>query len=412
MARLMWSEMGKRIAIMFCWSLSVMAVQAQQIPSLKLGENTVQFHAFASQGFAYTNENNFLTMDTSHGSFAMTDAAFNASMQVTSHFRVAAQAYVQNIGDLGGWQPHLDYAFGDYRLKDWFGIRAGRVKTMLGLYSDTQDADFLRTWALLPQAVYPTDLRSATIAHDGVDLYGDILLNKAGSLDYTLYLGTRPLDKLSGDYFQYEDAFKLLTTNPVVVSVPASSTGADLRWTTPVTGLMIGVSQAFTSSHFSAPAFGVSSVAGPDRTSAAYADYERGRFHFSGEYRSLDRFEDSRQNGVSLPGQSSSSGNIGWFVAGAYRLNKWLEIGTYHDRFYFEGKGYEVSNNPAADHVFDQAVTARFDVTKFCNLKVEGHFMNGYGNPLFSPHGFYLRSNPDGLKPDTNMLVVRIGFYL
>ena len=30
----------------------------------------VQIHSFAQQGFAYSNENNFLSMDTSQGSFA------------------------------------------------------------------------------------------------------------------------------------------------------------------------------------------------------------------------------------------------------------------------------------------------------------------------------------------------------
>ncbi len=36
--------------------------------------------------------------------------------------------------------------------------------------------------------------------------------------------------------------------------------------------------------------------------------------------------------------------------------------------------------------------------------------MDGYGD-LYSAHGFYLRSNTDGTKPTTDMLVVRLGFY-
>ena len=52
---------------------------------------TFQVHSFASQGFAYSNDNNYLTMDTSKGSFAMTDGGVNISTQVTDKFRVGAQ---------------------------------------------------------------------------------------------------------------------------------------------------------------------------------------------------------------------------------------------------------------------------------------------------------------------------------
>jgi len=54
-------------------------------------------------------------------------------------------------------------------------------------------------------------------------------------------------------------------------------------------------------------------------------------------------------------------------------------------------------------------VTARVDLAKFWDLKIEGHFMDGYGNPQ-SLRGFYLQDNPDGLKPKTNMLVIRTGW--
>jgi hypothetical protein len=83
----------------------------------------VQFHSFAQQGFGYTNENNFLTMPTSQGSFAMTDAGVNASVAITDKFRVGAQVYARNIGDLGNYHVQLDWAYGDYKFKDWLGVR-------------------------------------------------------------------------------------------------------------------------------------------------------------------------------------------------------------------------------------------------------------------------------------------------
>src|ERR1700676_5360264 len=64
----------------------------------------VQVHSVASQGFAYSNQNNYLTMKTSQGSFDMTDLGFNVSMRVTDRFHVGAQLYSYNVGLLGRYR--------------------------------------------------------------------------------------------------------------------------------------------------------------------------------------------------------------------------------------------------------------------------------------------------------------------
>jgi hypothetical protein len=61
-----------------------------------------------------------------------------------------------------------------------------------------------------------------------------------------------------------------------------------------------------------------------------------------------------------------------------------------------------------ANHIYDKVITARVDLKKFWNVKVEGHFMNGYGFSTF-PDGFYPEVNPQGFKPNTNALVVKSG---
>ena len=55
----------------------------------------------------------------------------------------------EKIGSLDDFKPQLDWAYGDYKFASWFGARAGKVKTAMGLYNDTQDMEFLHTWALL-----------------------------------------------------------------------------------------------------------------------------------------------------------------------------------------------------------------------------------------------------------------------
>ena len=115
-------------------------------------------------------------MNSSQGSGAFTDFGFNVSTSVTDKLRVGAQLYDRNLGQLGQYHPSLDWAVADYRFKSWLGVRGGKVKTTLGLYTDTQDLDFLRAFALLPQSVYPADLRDATMAHLGGDIYGNVSL--------------------------------------------------------------------------------------------------------------------------------------------------------------------------------------------------------------------------------------------
>ncbi len=164
-------------------------------------------HGFASQGFVYTDDNNWLTMNTSQGSAAWTDFGLNMSSEVTDKLRIGAQGYDRNLGQLGQYHPSLDWAVADYRFKSWFGIRGGKVKTTLGLYNDTQDLDFLRPFALLPQSVYPIDLRDATIAHLGGDVYGNISLkHRLGDLSYTAYAGHRS-DSIYSGYPFYLSSF-------------------------------------------------------------------------------------------------------------------------------------------------------------------------------------------------------------
>jgi hypothetical protein len=58
---------------------------------------------------------------------------------------------------------------------------------------------------------------------------------------------------------------------------------------------------------------------------------------------------------------------------------------------------YVRNNVPSFDislpgnHVFDKVVTARVDLTNFWSVKVEAHFMDGYGGNR-SPNGFILPS--------------------
>src|SRR5262249_3921408 len=82
-------------------------------------------------GFVYTDQNNWLTMNTSAGSGAMTDMGLNVSSRLTEKLRVGAQVYDCNLGKIGRWHPSLDWAVVDYRFTNWLGVRAEKSKRRL-----------------------------------------------------------------------------------------------------------------------------------------------------------------------------------------------------------------------------------------------------------------------------------------
>ena len=384
-----------------------------------VGGRQVQVHSFLSEGYAYTNQNNYLTMKTSRGSADMFDAGVSISVRLTDKLRISAQGYVRDFGRLGQWHPTLDYGYADYRFKDWFGIRGGKVKTVLGLFNDTQDNQSLFTFAMLPQAVYPTDLRDATIGHTGGDVYGNIFMKRAGSLSYTVYAGNRQDTRYGGYLLLLQD--RGINMN----SYGGLQYGADLKWTTPVKGLLMGASHM--REEITGTGTGACSAAVPincqawsartlgnyeehsnkDQSNFAYAEYSLGNLRIDGEYRRYWRDQDVWNNSYEVKADSR-----GWYISGAYRFSKWLELGSYYSRFscmYLRNGVPSFDTSLPTNHLYDKVVSARFDLGRWWNVKVEGHFMDGWGGTQ-SPDGFYTTDNPAGILPTTRLLLVRTGF--
>jgi hypothetical protein len=361
-----------------------------QSTEFKVEGRPVQIHGFASQGFAVSDGNNYLTMKTSAGSFSFTDFGFNISAQLTGKFRVGAQLYDRNIGNLGQWHPELDWASGDYKFNDWLGLRAGKVKTVLGLYNDTQDMEFLHTWAILPQSMYPLDLRSSTIAHVGADFYGDISLKRLGSLSYTAYVGFQPTDHYGGWVYGLKEYGINLTT------LNGRLEGGDLRWKLPVQGLLVGASYLNQDLHATVAVGPRSYSIGSnlDQTSQFYVQYVHDGLRLDGEY---------RRNLLDLTLFLLDTRSF--YGSASYRISKRLELGGYYSRFYLN---WRAGASGPGSHVFEPVATARVDLTNHWDVKIEGHFMHGFAaSDAF--RGFYPRDNPQGLKPATNLLVIRTG---
>ena len=383
----------------------------------RLWNRSVQVHGFASQGLVYTSNNNWLTMNTVDGSGAMTDMGLNLSSQITDRLRVGAQVYDRNLGQLGQWHPSLDWALADYRFTNWFGIRGGKVKTTLGLYNDSQDLDFLHVFALLPQSIYPTDLRDTTIANKGGEFYGNIAMGRRfGQVSYSAFAGVHNDSIYSG--------YPYLTTQWGVFfrDIEGPQYGGDLRWETPWKAVLIGASRMNQEMTARGTYAGLMLAPQPipyETTTKAYWSnqyYSRvlgRRWEVDGEYRRYFVLFPL------LPGSDASIDARGWYLAGTYRISKHLEAGSYYSRYTVT----TASGGPAAtllptqtdtsqpqNHIYDKVVAARWDVNRYVYVKVEGHFMDGYGIGPY-PDGFYPQQNPAGFKPGTNALVVKTGFH-
>jgi hypothetical protein len=372
----------------------------------------VEIHGFASQGFLFSSGNNYLTLPTRDGSFAFTDFGGTISYQITPKLRMGAQLYGRNIGELGQWHPSLDWAGVDYRFRNWLGLRAGKVKTVLGLYNDSQDLDFLHTWALMPQSLYPLDLRASSISHVGGDVYGTIGLERFGSLSYTAYAGQVPNDPYGGYTYGLRQYGVFLSDYSGRVE------GADLRWNTPLRGLLAGVSWNDKDIHATGivPAFNAAhhEQSRKNQTSQFYLQYERGPLQFDVEYGQTARDQLIRNDplgagaapsGAFVPPPEVVATIRGVYGAVSYRVCKWLQMGSYFSG-YFEKSANAVGAPP---EIRDKAVTARFDWGSHLDFKIEGHFMNGYAQGA-SIRGFYAQDNPAGFQQETNLLILRTGF--
>ena len=199
--------------------------------------------------------------------------------------------------------------------------------------NDTQDLDFLHTFALLPQSIYPTDIRDATIAHIGGDIYGTISLSHhLGDLSYTAYAGHRS-DSIYSGYAYLASQYDVHYSR-----YGGLQYGGDLRWNTPLRGLMVGVSRMNEDLTGNATFISPLNPGGgfvpytdaskADWTNQFYGEYTRGKLQIDSEYRRFVH-DDVINGGILL----TASDIRGWYISGTYRVVKRLALGSYYSRY-------------------------------------------------------------------------------
>ena len=89
-----------------------------------------------------------------------------------------------------------------------------------------------------------------------------------------------------------------------------------------------------------------------------------------------------------------------WYVMGSYRLLKKLHVGSYYSHYINKALDTSLPSNYSKDAV----ISGRYDFNAYLYGKIEGHFLRGTGL------GYYVSTNSDGLKTNSNILAAKIGF--
>lgn len=341
----------------------------------------VEIHGFISQGYLKSNTYNYLAHDSKQGSFQFNEMGINFSKQVTDNLRIGVQLFTRDLGDVANNKVTLDWAYGDYRLKDWLGIRAGKIKIPYGLYNETRDMDMLRTCIILPQGIYNDLLRDTLIAIQGAGAYGIIPMHKAGSLEYQAMAGVINLDKDNGigKYVQSKTAGILIATNDFNTD---TSYAASIRWNMPLNGLALKATTLKYDYDMPVATYGTAEI---KNSLMVYSlEYLWNDLSLALEYSTAEL--DSAFTMPFIGHVETTTKSLSYHLMGSYRINKWLEVGAYYMERYPDksDKKGEQYKHYAAFGVYDfmawlkdSAVFLRFDINDNFLFKIEGHYLDG-----------------------------------
>ncbi len=398
----------------------------------------VAIHGFISQGYLQSDKYNYLSVRTDEGSFETNEMGLNFTSQLTDDLRVGAQLFAMDIGEYGNDEITVDWAYGDYRLHNMLGFRAGKFKIAHGLYNETRDIDAVRTYVFLPRAIYDPSTRDTFAGMKGVNLYGELPLG----FSYHASYGMVPPDKKGkiskdlAEYAEYEvrDSIGVAVRNVVIAQTTAayiaagfppaqaaamaetaaSITAAEyvgntsivtgiedmrskngknfaLRWSPPfLNGLRLSTTY-FGSEVELDLNLNVDQPALPGRADPPAQTIpvkikldEVSSWVYSLEYTFSNLVLFGEYDRIKVDTRDAPTIDIeGWSAGASYRFSYWFELGGYYSDYCTDiddrgGEKLKKRGEPAAVRwLRDACLSARFDVNDYWLFKLEGHVMRG-----------------------------------
>jgi len=379
----------------------------------------VEVHGFVSQGFIKTNANNYLAK-SKDGSFEFSEVGINFTKNLTDRMRVGIQLFTHDLGPLGNYRTRFDWFYLDYHFFDWFGIRAGRTKLPFGLYNESSDIDAARVPILLPQSVYPVSNREFLLAQTGAEIYGNVPLGLAGSVEYRLYGGTV--------FFDTADAASTFAN----IDVPYIF-GGRLMWQTPLEGLQVGgsVQKLRLDGDYTVPAAQIAPlqmtgglpadfanpvpIRIPALLAVASLEYSAHDLLLASEY---SRWRAGLTSPVPAFNAPKTQSERLYFMS-AYHVTPWFTPGLYYsvlfpnadDRAGHKGRFGAPPGSPPvgrAAYQHDVALTLRYDLNPYWLVKLESHYMHGTAGLTSTLNG---GQSPSSLTKDWGVFLVKTTAY-
>lgn len=414
-------------------------------------------HGLVSQGFLKSSENNYMSY-SEDGTSEFHETIINFQKQMDDKTRLGVQFISKDLGQEGNHQVKIDWAYGDYRFNDRWGLRLGRVKVPFGLYNKYRDIDMLRTPVMLPATVYMEDYRQYITAFNGGVVYANLPAGK-GDFELEFAYGTSDMDPDSGivkDIFlRYNAAYAANIDRGIIgklgaLGVPAAAAtaavtkaghfgdperdgngkagyAAKLLWNTPVEGLRLSGTRTFVNLNMnetmtmqSITQTGLPAPVPATLLNAYQADvdiryrfwvdigsfeYNVNKFTFAGEFMAAHGKQNITQTNNSLntnpaPGIPNSFTSVaqtsqGTYLQGVYRHNSRHEWSLYRGEFFFDR-----NNKNWMTWQKDTCASFKYNINPNWSVKLEHHWMDGVA--LVQKN-----LNPNGLDRKWNLIAFK-----
>ncbi len=442
-----------------------------QFQSYAFEMGTVDLHGFVSQGYLYSDNNDYLA-DTKGGTFDFNEAGLNLGAQVSDSVRVGAQILSRNLGEDGNNKFVFGYAYGDYQHNQHLGVRAGKIRLPVGLYNQSRDIDMLRTGVFLPNAVYHDENYTFFSAFYGGLFYGQIPMGGAGDFEYQIYGGIPDVDddsyyvknqaavfgaqskgyKYAAEAYSLPDLYNYTGDDygrDIDIDAEGVQTyGAALLWNTPLDGLRVGYSWLYSESEFEYsnaafygpatpfPSAGAGAVVGTRGTIETHnkitpfqvlsLEYVWDDLIISAEYMKFGiEFEFDYEDESLFSDYKFAPNPCGFYLGASYRFSDLVQLGVNYSEFYFDDKDKDGERNFEAygkpdflGWLKDITFSARFDITDNWVVKAEYHRMDGaawlpeagvYSDANSTPNPGFYGGNlwPDNLKQKWNLIALK-----
>ncbi len=378
----------------------------------------IDIHGFISQGFLQSDDHKYLLADTDDGTFEFNEIGINFATDATDNLRLGMQIMARDLGSVGNDKVDIDWAYADYRYRNWAGLRIGKIKKPYGIYNQSRDVDAARTSILLPSCIYEEKFREAALTVKGASIYGSL----PGSIDYQLMYGVMTFPSEGG----VEQGIEQMVPTIRIGSIDTEAEfNGEIIWNTPLDGVRIGYAYSeftFTlninESYISDPAIlaymqaaaeaaagvpaGTYAGAFPANWYAAAAEtvtkgdnyivsleYTYDNFLFAVEYSSST---------MEFGGSETDAEN--YYALASYRFTDLFELGLYYSVHYpdkddKDGDRYAGTAPKEKAWLKDLALSLRFDINDYWIFKLEGHMMDGLSDVNYSESDDAVDPDPD-----------------